>query len=75
MIRPAGEADNAQIAAIWNLEAIGTTATTDTEPRGAPAQLLHVLDPRLELAKGARGVRQEDLAGARRKGALADPLE
>jgi phosphinothricin acetyltransferase len=38
VIRPAREADNAQIAAIWNLEAIGTTATTDTEPRGAPAQ-------------------------------------
>ena len=38
MIRLAGEADNAQIAAIWNLEAIGTTATTDTEPRDARAQ-------------------------------------
>jgi L-amino acid N-acyltransferase len=38
VIRPAQEADNAQIAAIWNLEAIGTTATTDTEPRSAEAQ-------------------------------------
>jgi phosphinothricin acetyltransferase len=38
VIRLAGEADNAQIAAIWNLEAIGTTATTDTEPRDARAQ-------------------------------------
>ena len=38
MIRPAQEADNAQIAAIWNLEAIGTAATTDTEPRSADAQ-------------------------------------
>ena len=38
MIRPAREADNAQIAAIWNLEAIGTAATTDTEPRSADAQ-------------------------------------
>src|SRR5262245_4126258 len=38
MIREASEADNPQIAAIWNLEAIGTTATTDTEPRGAEAQ-------------------------------------
>ena len=38
MIRPARAADNAQIAAIWNLEAIGTTATTDTEPRSAEAQ-------------------------------------
>ena len=38
MIRPAYEADNAQIAAIWNLEAVGTTATTDTEPRSADAQ-------------------------------------
>ena len=38
MIRPAREADNAQIAAIWNLEAIATAATTDTEPRSADAQ-------------------------------------
>jgi phosphinothricin acetyltransferase len=38
VIRPAGEADNAQIAAIWNLEAIGTTATTDTEPRSVQTQ-------------------------------------
>jgi L-amino acid N-acyltransferase len=38
VIRLACEADNAQIAAIWNLEAIGTTATTDTEPRDAGAQ-------------------------------------
>lgn len=38
MIRPATEADNARIAAIWNLEAIGTVATTDTEPRSAAAQ-------------------------------------
>jgi len=38
VIRPAHEADNAQIAAIWNLEAVGTTATTDTEPRSADAQ-------------------------------------
>ena len=38
MIRPAREADNAQIAAIWNLEAIGTTATTDTEPRSTEVQ-------------------------------------
>ena len=33
MIRPARVEDNAQIAEIWNLEAIGTIATTDTEPR------------------------------------------
>lgn len=38
MIRLAQEADNAQIAAIWNLEAVGTTATTETEPRSAEAQ-------------------------------------
>ena len=38
MIRAAREADNPQIAAIWNLEAIGTAATTDTEPRSAAAQ-------------------------------------
>src|SRR5256884_988829 len=38
VIRPAREGDNAQIAAIWNLEAIGTAATTDTEPRSADAQ-------------------------------------
>ncbi|HEY7520123.1 MAG TPA: GNAT family N-acetyltransferase [Methylomirabilota bacterium] len=33
MIRLACAADNAGIAAIWNLEAIGTTATTDTAAR------------------------------------------
>lgn len=38
MIRLAREVDNAQIAAIWNLEAIGTVATTDTEPRTPAAQ-------------------------------------
>jgi L-amino acid N-acyltransferase len=38
VIRAARETDNPQIAAIWNLEAIGTTATTDTEPRSAQAQ-------------------------------------
>ena len=38
MIRLARDADNAQIAAIWNLEAIGTVATTDTEPRTPVAQ-------------------------------------
>ena len=38
MIRAAHDADNAQIAAIWNLEAVGTTATTETEPRSADAQ-------------------------------------
>jgi L-amino acid N-acyltransferase YncA len=38
VIRAARDADNAQIAAIWNLEAIGTAATTDTEPRSPDAQ-------------------------------------
>lgn len=38
MIRLARAEDNAQIAAIWNREAIATTATTDTEPRTAGAQ-------------------------------------
>jgi phosphinothricin acetyltransferase len=38
VIRAAHPADNAQIAAIWNLEAIGTAATTDTEPRSPEAQ-------------------------------------
>ena len=38
MIRSARDADGAQIAAIWNLEAIATTATTDTEPRDPEAQ-------------------------------------
>jgi phosphinothricin acetyltransferase len=33
MIRLARAEDNAAIAAIWNLEAIGTSATTDIEPR------------------------------------------
>jgi L-amino acid N-acyltransferase YncA len=38
VIRPAQEADNPQIAAIWNVEAVNTTATTETEPRSADAQ-------------------------------------
>lgn len=38
MIRLARAEDNAAIAAIWNLEAIGTSATTDTEPRTPAAQ-------------------------------------
>jgi L-amino acid N-acyltransferase YncA len=38
VIRVAHEADNPHIAAIWNLEAIGTAATTETEPRSADAQ-------------------------------------
>jgi L-amino acid N-acyltransferase YncA len=38
VIRPARAADDAQIAAIWNREAIGTAATTDTRPRDADAQ-------------------------------------
>ena len=38
MIRLAHEADNPHIAAIWNLEAIGTAATTETEPRSADGQ-------------------------------------
>jgi len=31
VIRPARAADNAQIAAIWNAEALATAATPDTE--------------------------------------------
>lgn len=38
MIRPARAEDNAAIAAIWNLESIGTIATTDTEARTPAAQ-------------------------------------
>ena len=38
MIRLARAEDNAQIAAIWNLEAMGTIATTDTEPRTPATQ-------------------------------------
>jgi L-amino acid N-acyltransferase YncA len=38
VIRLASPKDNAGIAAIWNLEAIGTIATTDTEPRTSEAQ-------------------------------------
>src|SRR6266705_392188 len=38
VIRRARESDNLQIAAIWNREAIGTAATTDTEPRSPKAQ-------------------------------------
>lgn len=38
MIRLARAADNAEIAAIWNREAIGTIATTDSEPRTPAGQ-------------------------------------
>jgi phosphinothricin acetyltransferase len=38
LVRPAIEADNAAIAAIWNHEVGAGTATTDTEPRDAAAQ-------------------------------------
>jgi phosphinothricin acetyltransferase len=38
VIRAALEADDAQVAAIWNVEAVGTFATTETEPRGPEAQ-------------------------------------
>jgi phosphinothricin acetyltransferase len=38
VIRPARPADNPQIAAIWNPEAVGTAATTDNAPRDAKAQ-------------------------------------
>jgi L-amino acid N-acyltransferase len=38
VLRPARPADNRQIAAIWNGEARGTTATTESEPRSAAAQ-------------------------------------
>jgi L-amino acid N-acyltransferase len=38
VIRPARVEDNGQIAGIWNLEAIGTIATTDTEPRTPAGQ-------------------------------------
>jgi len=37
-IRDAGEADLAQIAAIWDHEVLGSDATTDTEPRNPAAQ-------------------------------------
>jgi phosphinothricin acetyltransferase len=38
VLRPARPRDNAQIAAIWNHEAITTAATTETEPRTPAAQ-------------------------------------
>jgi L-amino acid N-acyltransferase len=38
VIRDARASDNEPIAAIWNPEAIGTAATTDTQPRDAAAQ-------------------------------------
>jgi phosphinothricin acetyltransferase len=38
VIRLARAADNAEIAAIWNREAIGTIATTDSEPRTPAGQ-------------------------------------
>jgi phosphinothricin acetyltransferase len=38
LVRLARASDNAPIAAIWNYEALATTATTDTEPRTGAAQ-------------------------------------
>ena len=38
MLRPARPQDNAQIAAIWNHEAVATVATTETQPRTPAAQ-------------------------------------
>ena len=38
VLRPARPRDNAQIAAIWNHEALATAATTETEPRTPAAQ-------------------------------------
>jgi phosphinothricin acetyltransferase len=43
VIRLARAKDNAQIAAIWNLEALGTIATTDTEPRTPAGQTTWLL--------------------------------
>lgn len=37
-LRRAGDADNEQIAAIWNHEVASTRATTETEPRSPAAQ-------------------------------------
>lgn len=38
LVRVARAADNRQMAAIWNREALATAATTDTEPRAPEAQ-------------------------------------
>ena len=38
LLRRARPADNAQIAAIWNPEAVGSLSTTQTRPRSAAAQ-------------------------------------
>jgi phosphinothricin acetyltransferase len=60
VIRLADEADDAAIAAIWNVEAVGTIATTDTEPRDAAAQrawrLAHSADYPVLVAVEAREV-------------------
>jgi phosphinothricin acetyltransferase len=38
LLRPARDADNPQIAAIWNLEVTGGLTTTETRPRSPAAQ-------------------------------------
>ena len=80
MIRVAHEADNAQIASIWNLEAIGTAATTDTEPRSADAQRAWLAAhtaayPALVAAVGAEVVAFGGLAPYRPKRSYARTVE
>ena len=80
MIRLARAADNAQIAAIWNHEAIGTAATTDTEPRSAEAQrawlAAHTDEyPALVAAEGDEVVAFGGLAPYRAKPSYARTVE
>jgi L-amino acid N-acyltransferase len=80
VIRPARAADNAQIAAIWNREAVGTTATTDTEPRRAAAQRAwlaahNAAYPALVAAVGAEVVAFGGLAPYRPKRSYARTVE
>jgi phosphinothricin acetyltransferase len=80
VIRAAREADNAQIASIWNLEAIGTAATTDTEPRSPDAQrawlAAHTADyPALVAAVADEVVAFGGLAPYRAKPSYAHTVE
>jgi L-amino acid N-acyltransferase len=80
VIRVAQEADDPAIAAIWNVEALGTIATTDTEPRDEVAQrawrLAHSADyPVLVAVEGGDVVAFGSLSAYRAKESYRHTVE